>query len=166
VKTYVEFIELIERQKENDKVIGYLSEVLLRIEENVKEYISKVKQLMIGDGWDMSVKNTKILFLTNNLIASEQKFNNLANCYSYPDDYLKKADKYIQFFLDVVEPTIFADVKNSMTIAQEEIFGPVATLIPFESEEEAKTFLKEHRGTKILPFETIDESLPYELDTN
>ncbi len=39
-------------------------------------------------------------------------------------------------------------------------------LIPFESEEEAKTFLKEHRGTKILPFETIDESLPYELDTN
>lgn len=36
-----------------------------------------------------------------------------------------------------VEPTIFADVKNSMTIAQEEIFGPVASVIPFEDEEEA-----------------------------
>ncbi|PIQ28894.1 aldehyde dehydrogenase [bacterium (Candidatus Blackallbacteria) CG17_big_fil_post_rev_8_21_14_2_50_48_46] len=34
-------------------------------------------------------------------------------------------------------PTIFADVKNSMTIAQEEIFGPVACVIPFDSEEEA-----------------------------
>lgn len=36
-----------------------------------------------------------------------------------------------------VEPTIFADVKNSMAIAQEEIFGPVASVIPFGDEEEA-----------------------------
>ena len=36
-----------------------------------------------------------------------------------------------------IEPTIFADVKNSMSIAQEEIFGPVASVIPFETEEEA-----------------------------
>jgi ATP-dependent DNA helicase UvrD/PcrA len=72
---------------------------------NAKEYIDKVKALMVADGWDMSPKNTKILFLTNNLIASEQNFKNLADCYRYTDDYLKKADKYIQFFLDVVEPT-------------------------------------------------------------
>lgn len=36
-----------------------------------------------------------------------------------------------------VRPTVFADVSNDMTIAQEEIFGPVLTIIPFESEEEA-----------------------------
>ena len=36
-----------------------------------------------------------------------------------------------------VAPTIFADVKNSMCIAQEEIFGPVLTVIKFSSEEEA-----------------------------
>jgi 5-carboxymethyl-2-hydroxymuconic-semialdehyde dehydrogenase len=35
------------------------------------------------------------------------------------------------------EPTIFADVAPSMRIAQEEIFGPVACLIPFEDEAEA-----------------------------
>ncbi len=36
-----------------------------------------------------------------------------------------------------VKPTIFADVSNDMRVAQEEIFGPVLVIIPFESEEEA-----------------------------
>ena len=36
-----------------------------------------------------------------------------------------------------VKPTVFADVTNDMTIAQEEIFGPVLSIIPFETEEEA-----------------------------
>ncbi|MCY4152675.1 MAG: aldehyde dehydrogenase family protein [Aestuariivita sp.] len=36
-----------------------------------------------------------------------------------------------------VRPTIFADVTNDMTIAQEEIFGPVLTIMKFEDEEEA-----------------------------
>jgi len=36
-----------------------------------------------------------------------------------------------------VKPTIFADVSNDMRIAQEEIFGPVLAIIPFENEEEA-----------------------------
>ena len=36
-----------------------------------------------------------------------------------------------------VTPTVFADVDNRMRIAQEEIFGPVACLIPFASEAEA-----------------------------
>ncbi len=35
------------------------------------------------------------------------------------------------------KPTIFADVSNDMTIAQEEIFGPVLSIIPFEDEEDA-----------------------------
>ena len=36
-----------------------------------------------------------------------------------------------------VQATVFADVKNDMTIAREEIFGPVLAVIPFETEEEA-----------------------------
>ncbi|WP_028222519.1 aldehyde dehydrogenase family protein [Paraburkholderia oxyphila] len=36
-----------------------------------------------------------------------------------------------------VEPTVFANVRNNMTIAQEEIFGPVASVIPFDTVEEA-----------------------------
>jgi len=36
-----------------------------------------------------------------------------------------------------IRPTVFADVHNDMTIAREEVFGPVIALIPFEGEEEA-----------------------------
>ena len=36
-----------------------------------------------------------------------------------------------------VKPTIFADVSNNMAIAQEEIFGPVLVIIPFEDEADA-----------------------------
>ena len=36
-----------------------------------------------------------------------------------------------------VEPTVFADVDNKMTIAQEEIFGPVLSVIPYDAVEDA-----------------------------
>jgi aldehyde dehydrogenase (NAD+) len=36
-----------------------------------------------------------------------------------------------------VKPTVFADVRNDMAIAREEIFGPVLSIIPFEDEDEA-----------------------------
>lgn len=36
-----------------------------------------------------------------------------------------------------VSPTVFADVKPDMRIAQEEIFGPVVSMIPFDTEDEA-----------------------------
>jgi len=36
-----------------------------------------------------------------------------------------------------VKPTVFADVRNNMAIAREEIFGPVLCIIPYESEDDA-----------------------------
>jgi aldehyde dehydrogenase (NAD+) len=36
-----------------------------------------------------------------------------------------------------IRPTIFSEANNDMTIAREEIFGPVLTMIPYETEEEA-----------------------------
>ena len=36
-----------------------------------------------------------------------------------------------------VEPTIFTEVQNPMRIAQEEVFGPVLSIIPFDTEDEA-----------------------------
>ncbi len=45
-----------------------------------------------------------------------------------------RPDKGGGFF---IEPTCFADVANDMRIAQEEIFGPVLVVIPFEDDEDA-----------------------------
>jgi acyl-CoA reductase-like NAD-dependent aldehyde dehydrogenase len=36
-----------------------------------------------------------------------------------------------------VRPTVFSEVRNDMTIAQEEIFGPVLAIIPYDTEDEA-----------------------------
>ena len=36
-----------------------------------------------------------------------------------------------------VKPTVFADVNNDMTIAREEIFGPVLSILPYDTEEDA-----------------------------
>ncbi|MGE3141990.1 MAG: aldehyde dehydrogenase family protein [Hyphomonadaceae bacterium] len=36
-----------------------------------------------------------------------------------------------------VKPTVFADVTNEMTIAREEIFGPVLSILPYDDEEQA-----------------------------
>src|SRR5579884_2591156 len=46
-----------------------------------------------------------------------------------------RAEKFSRGFY--VEPTIFYDVSNSAKIAREEIFGPVASVIPFENESDA-----------------------------
>ncbi|HKY91831.1 MAG TPA: aldehyde dehydrogenase family protein [Nevskiaceae bacterium] len=45
-----------------------------------------------------------------------------------------RTDKGGGFF---IEPTCFVDVRNDMRIAQEEIFGPVLVVIPYEDEEDA-----------------------------
>jgi betaine-aldehyde dehydrogenase len=46
-----------------------------------------------------------------------------------------RADKFAKGYY--VQPTIFYDVNNSARIAREEIFGPVAAVIPFEDEKDA-----------------------------
>jgi betaine-aldehyde dehydrogenase len=69
-------------------------------------------------------------------------------------DQLEKVESYVRIGLDegarlatgghrlagvgsYFEPTIFVDVDNHMRVAQEEIFGPVLVVIPFDTEEQA-----------------------------
>lgn len=47
-----------------------------------------------------------------------------------------KAPRSVGWF---VEPTVFLDVENSMTIAQQEIFGPVISVLPYDEVEQAIT---------------------------
>jgi betaine-aldehyde dehydrogenase len=44
-----------------------------------------------------------------------------------------------------VEPTVFADVKNEMRIAQEEIFGPVVAVIPYDGDDDAVRIANDSR---------------------
>ena len=44
-----------------------------------------------------------------------------------------------------VEPTVFAEVKNEMQIAQEEIFGPVVCVIAYENEDDAVRIANDSR---------------------
>ena len=44
-----------------------------------------------------------------------------------------------------IEPTVLVDVDNSMSVAQDEIFGPVACLIPFDGEDEARRIANDTR---------------------
>ncbi|MHB8695754.1 MAG: aldehyde dehydrogenase family protein, partial [Solirubrobacteraceae bacterium] len=44
-----------------------------------------------------------------------------------------------------VEPTVFAGVDNAMRIAQEEIFGPVVTVIPYDDEDDAVRIANDSR---------------------
>lgn len=44
-----------------------------------------------------------------------------------------------------VEPTVFADVDNSSRLAQEEVFGPVLAVIPFDTEDEAVAMANDSR---------------------
>ncbi|MBE2276704.1 MAG: aldehyde dehydrogenase [Rhodobacteraceae bacterium] len=55
-----------------------------------------------------------------------------------------------------VEPTIFTGVKNSMRIAQEEVFGPVLATIPFGDEDEALAIANDSRYGLAAGFWTQD----------
>lgn len=46
--------------------------------------------------------------------------------------------------LNFIQPTVFVDCTNQMRIVQEEIFGPVLVVIPFDTEEEAVTMANDN----------------------
>ncbi|MDB5686502.1 MAG: aldehyde dehydrogenase [Rhizorhabdus sp.] len=64
------------------------------------------------------------------------------------------------FFTDI---TIFDDVQNSMTIAQEEIFGPVGAVIGFDTDEEAIRIANDSRYGLNGGIETADAAKGFEM---
>jgi len=92
--------------------------------EDVNTYISQVKSKIIEENGEIDPSKTKILFLTNNLIALEQGFKKLASCFDYGDDFLKKNDAYIKFFLETFEPCI--------TAFKEKKFGIIFQLLGYK----------------------------------
>ena len=54
-------------------------------EDIAHEYFEHVKGVMAADGWDFDSENTKVLMLTNNVLAAEQGYKELADCFNYPE---------------------------------------------------------------------------------
>lgn len=72
--------------------------------EEAHNYLKKVMDLLETSGWDFNSSNTKILMLTHNILAAEQGYNNLTDCFSNSDDYLKGNNRYIKFFIEQLIP--------------------------------------------------------------
>ena len=73
-------------------------------EETAHEYLERTITHLKEQGWGFDKECSKILMLTNNVLASEQKYRTLVDCFKDSDDYLKKNDHFIKFFLEIVEP--------------------------------------------------------------
>jgi acyl-CoA reductase-like NAD-dependent aldehyde dehydrogenase len=100
--------------------------------ERIAQYANR---LVIGNGLDPAVNIGPIV--------SEQQLKTVS---SYVEIGLKEGASLVAGGKQLTggdygkgyfhTPTVFADVKNHMRIAQEEIFGPVVTIIPFDTVEE------------------------------
>ncbi len=104
----------------------------------VEQFVARAKRITVGDPLDEKT-----------IIGPMISQGHLAKVRSYIELGPKEGATLLCGGLDApalpdrvkkgnyVAPTVFADVDNRMKIAQEEIFGPVACLIPFEDEADA-----------------------------
>lgn len=98
--------------------------------------ISSAKQLTIGDGLDPSVKVGPVINQAAlEKIHSYVQIGKEEGAKLLTGGNILSSSQFEQGYY--YEPTIFTDVKPTMTIAQEEIFGPVISIIEVESLEEA-----------------------------
>ncbi|MCD4713203.1 MAG: UvrD-helicase domain-containing protein [Clostridiales bacterium] len=68
------------------------------------DYLERTKVHLSSTGWDFNVNKTKILMLTHNVLAAEQGYKNILDCFKNSDDYLKGNDPYIKYFTETLVP--------------------------------------------------------------
>lgn len=72
--------------------------------------------LTTSAGWDFSPEKTKILMLTHKVLANEQGYRNLVDVFPYNESFIKKEDKFIEFFADTLEPVCIAYSKKEFGV--------------------------------------------------
>jgi len=104
--------------------------------EFLDRFVARVRALRVGDGLDAktemgpSISKGQLETVMNYVTIGQKEGARLA-CGGHP----LTTDAWKDGFFH--EPTIFCDVSPTMRIAQEEIFGPVVSVIPCRSYEEA-----------------------------
>jgi acyl-CoA reductase-like NAD-dependent aldehyde dehydrogenase len=103
-------------------------------DDAVNAFVDRASQIVLGDGLDESTEMGPLVSReqqerVEHYIEIGSKEAALAKQGTRPAD-TRLAGGYF------VPPTVFADVDNAATIAREEIFGPVMSVIPFSSVEE------------------------------
>ena len=125
-KIFIENLEIYTLQVPEDKRPHWVSHFKV---PSANELLIKIKTNEGHEGFGMATSYTDISPIVSPFKSGiEEGAKLVAGGPDKPED-LKKG-----YF---IKPTIFADVKNSMRIAKEEIFGPVLSIMPFENEEEA-----------------------------
>ncbi|PWZ28122.1 Succinate-semialdehyde dehydrogenase, mitochondrial [Zea mays] len=146
-------------------------------EKFAKAFIQAVQSLKVGNGLEESTSQGPLI---NE--AAVQKVHSLPNDSSQllslpPSLFLPKGanvmlgGKRHSLGMSFYEPTVVGNVSNDMLLFREEVFGPVAPLIPFKTEEEAvhmandtNTGLAAYIFTKSIPRSwRVSESLEYGL---
>jgi 5-carboxymethyl-2-hydroxymuconic-semialdehyde dehydrogenase len=106
----------------------------------VQRFVERAKRIKVGDPLDAStiigpmISQGHLAKVRSYIeLGTQEGATMLCGGLSTPElsDRVRKGN--------YVSPTVFADVDNRMRIAQEEIFGPVACLIPFSDEADAIT---------------------------
>ena len=78
--------------------------------DDAHNYLAMLRDQLTASGWDFSPQNTKILMLTNNVLATEQHYSQILGVFKYNDALLKKEDPHVAFLADTVEPACAAFV--------------------------------------------------------
>lgn len=99
----------------------------------VKKVVEVSKTVKVGDPLDPTVKIGAII--------NDQQANKICNYFDIAEEEGAKVqlggNRIINDKGRYIEPTVYSDVTADMKIAKEEIFGPVLSVLTFETEEEA-----------------------------
>jgi acyl-CoA reductase-like NAD-dependent aldehyde dehydrogenase len=98
----------------------------------VKRIIANTQDMVIGPGLNPGSQIGPLISAKQ--LARVERYVEIGRSEGAKLAYGGKRRGDVGFFF---EPTVFTSVRNHMRIAQEEVFGPVMCVMPFESEEEA-----------------------------
>jgi alpha-ketoglutaric semialdehyde dehydrogenase len=102
----------------------------------VERYVERAKALKVGNGLDETVEMGPAI--NENQLKTDLSYVDIGKAegarLKCGGNRLDKGDYQYGYF---IEPTVFVDVDRKMRIAQEEIFGPVVSIIPCEDLEDA-----------------------------